>query len=277
MKNAALQGRGRLVAGCLFLALVLGAAAWGPWLAPHDPLAPNLGHRLAAPSWQYPLGTDQLGRCVFSRVLTGARLSVGGALLTSLLALLMGAGVGLLSGLGGRWPAALLTALIDLALALPSLILALVLAGLLGASWSSLVLGIALATWAWWARLLRGLALSAREKEYVLAARVVGLRGWRLLARYILPQMRAPVLAAAALKTGWIILAFSGLSYLGLGPPPPAPEWGAMLHDSRIYLAQAPWLMLAPGGAVTLTVLALNLVGEGLQEPERDLMVREGH
>ena len=104
-----------------------------------------------------------------------------------------------------------------------------------------------------------------------------GFGAGRLLVRYILPQMRAPVLAAAALKTGWIILAFSGLSYLGLGPPPPAPEWGAMLHDSRIYLAQAPWLMLAPGGAVTLTVLALNLVGEGLQEPERDLMIREGH
>jgi ABC-type dipeptide/oligopeptide/nickel transport system permease subunit len=170
--------------------------------------------------------------------------------------------------LGGSHIAILFTAVIDMALALPGLILALVIAGLLGASLQSLVIGLVMASWPWWARLTRGLTLSAWEKEYVLAGRVVGISVSRLILYYILPQLKAPLLAAAALKTGWIILAFAGLSYLGLGPAPPEPEWGRMLQEAGIYMTQAPWLMLAPGAAVTLTVLALNLLGEAVEQKE---------
>ena len=248
------------------LLLILAAAALAPWLAPRDPLATDLAQRLQPPGWEHPLGTDQLGRCVLSRLLWGARLSLGASLTASLLALGLGGALGLAAGLGGRLADAGLTWLIDAALALPGLMLALVLTGLTGASLEGLVLGLAGAAWPWWARLVRGLAQSAEAKEYVLGARTVGVRGGRLLRHYILPQLREPVLAAAALKTGWIILAISALSYLGLGPEPPAPEWGSMLQESRLYLSRAPWLMLAPGAAVTLTVAACNLLGEGLQD-----------
>ncbi|RJP38548.1 MAG: ABC transporter permease [Desulfobacteraceae bacterium] len=256
--------RQRLAGGILLLAMVF-AAVFAPWLAPADPLKPDLAMCLAPPSGCHLLGTDQLGRCVFSRVMHGTRTSLGGALTASLLALLMGAGMGITAALGPKWLKLPVTALIDMALALPGLILALVIAGLLGASMQSLVIGLALAGWPWWARFVRSLTLSAWEKEFVLAGRVGGVRWGRLLLRYILPQMQAPMLAAATLKTGWIILAFSGLSYLGLGPPPPSPEWGSMLQEAGIYMTRAPWMMLAPGAAITVAVLALNLLGEGLE------------
>jgi ABC-type dipeptide/oligopeptide/nickel transport system permease subunit len=174
------------------------------------------------------------------------------------------------AALGRRWLRTLVTALIDMALALPGLILALVFAGLIGASMKSLVIGLVMASWPWWARWIRGMALSAWEKEFVMAGRVAGIRDGRLITHYILPQLAEPILTAATLKTGWIILAFAGLSYLGLGPPPPQPEWGTMMREANIYMTSAPWLMLAPGAAVTLTVLALNLMGEGMKPGEAD-------
>ncbi len=254
-----------LTAGAFLFLLIVGSASLAPWIAPRDPLKPDLSRRLQPPSMEYPLGTDQLGRCVLSRIVFGGRSSIGGALAASALALLVGSCAGLAAAMGGKRLQILLAAFIDLALALPGLILALVFAGLLGASMTSLVCGLVLASWPWWARLIRGMAISAKEKEFVLAGRVSGVGGARLLFRYILPQLEGPVLAAAALKTGWIILAFSGLGYLGLGPAPPAPEWGSMLQEAGIYMTRAPWLVLAPGAAVTLAVLALNLVGESLE------------
>ena len=154
-----------------------------------------------------------------------------------------------------------MTAVIDMGLALPGLMLTLVLAGLLGGSLWGLILGLVLANWPWWARLVRGLTLTAMEKEFVLAARAAGIRPGRIILAYIFPQISGPLMAAGALKTGRIILAFAGLSYLGLGPAA-APEWGRMIQESGIYMLQAPWLMLAPGAAVTLVVGALNLVAD---------------
>lgn len=247
------------------LTVLVVSAVLATWLAPHDPFETDLNRRLQPPSWQYPLGTDQLGRCELSRLLLGARLSLGASVATSALALGVGACFGLMAGLAGRFSGAVLAVVLDMALALPGLVLAVVLIGLWGPSLCGLVLGLAGASWPWWARLLRGLVLSAKEKEFVLGGKAVGVRGGRLVVRYIVPQLLPPVLAAAALKTGWIILAISGLSYLGLGPQPPTPEWGAMIQESRLYMIRAPWLMLAPGAAITITVLAFNLLGEGLR------------
>lgn len=244
--------------------VIVMAAVLAPWIAPENPMLPNLKHRLEPPSRTYPFGTDQLGRCVFSRVIHGARISVGGAVAASFLSLLLGSLLGMAAALGNRPIKWMINSLIDMALALPGLIPALILAGLMGPSMQSLIIGLVIATWPWWARLVRGLTLSAWNREFVLAGRVAGLTAGRLFNNYLIPQLQGQILAAAALKTGWIILAFSGLSYLGLGPAPPAPEWGSMLQQSAIYMTRAPWLMLFPGGAVTATVLAFNIFGETL-------------
>jgi len=248
----------------IMLGLVL-AAVTAPWVAPHDPLAADPALRLQPPNSSFPLGTDQVGRCVLSRVLWGARMSLGTAALTSALAMLVGAAVGLLSVFGGRAVDRVTAIAVDAFLALPGMMLTLVLAGLVGSSVVGIVLGLSAASWAWWARLVRSLALTARQQEYVLGARVVGVRGFRLLLRYILPQLRQPLLAAAALRAGWVVIAVSALGFLGLGIQPPTPEWGAMLQESRLHMTSAPWLMIAPGLAITVTVLACNLVAEGLQ------------
>ncbi len=214
----------------------------------------------------YFLGTDHLGRCVLSRLLFGARVSFGAGLGASLLALCGGLLIGLASGLGRRWLEAPLRGALDIALTFPGLLLALVLTGAMGPSILSLMIGIAGAVWPWWGRFVRGLALNAKQSEFVMGGRVVGVQGLRLLRRYILPQIVPPVLVAASLKSAWIILAMAGLGYLGLGVQPPTPEWGAMLQESRMYLNRAPWLMLAPGVAVTLAVLGLNLLAEGMRD-----------
>jgi ABC-type dipeptide/oligopeptide/nickel transport system permease subunit len=257
---------GRLTIGCLLFLIVAMAGIFANQLAPHDPLAPHLSHRLMAPSPDYPLGTDQLGRCVLSRLLAGARISLSGAVTASALSLFLGAVMGVLATLARGWGRSFFTAVIDMGLALPGLILAMVISGLLGGTFQSLIMGLALANWPWWARLIRGLTRTAREKDYVLAGQTAGLKKSRLLTHYILPQIKGPILAAATLKTGRIILAFSGLTYLGLGPAPPAPEWGRMLQEAGIYMTRAPWLMLAPGLAITLVVGALNLIGDGLNK-----------
>ncbi len=252
--------------GAAMLALMALLAMLGPLISPHDPLRTNLSHRLEAPSLEYPLGTDRLGRCQASRLLVGARYSLGAAMAASALALVAGACLGLLAGMSGPRTESLTMRLVDMALAFPGLILALVITGVMGPSLWSVCLGAAAAGWAWWARFVRGLTASARSRGFVRAGRVVGVRGPALLRRYILPQLTPPVLVAASLKTGWMIIAISGLSYLGLGAQPPTPEWGAMLQESRLYMTRAPWLMLAPGLAVSLTVLACNMLAEGLRD-----------
>ncbi len=253
-----------LLSGMLLLGVIVSAAVLAPVLAPKDPVASDLYHRLEPPSGTYPLGTDHLGRCILSRLLFGARTSLAGALSASAISVSVGIVIGSLAGLSGAKMVFLLNAVIDMALALPGLIVALVLSGLLGNSIQSLIIGLAMAGWPWWARLTRSLTISASRKEFVLAGRAAGVRGVRLLLWYLLPQFSNSVLAAMALKSGWILLAFSGLSYLGLGPTPPTPEWGRMLQEATVYLPQAPWLMLAPGAAITLTVMALNFIGEAL-------------
>jgi len=259
------------------LMLVLGLAALAaPWIAPHDPLAADPALRLQPPSPTFPFGTDQIGRCVLSRLLWGARLSLGTAAVTLALTTLVGMVIGLAATFGGRFVDRAIGVAVDAFLALPGMMLTMVLAGLAGPSTVGVVLGLTAASWAWWARLVRSLALSAREQEYVLGARAVGVHGPRLLLRYILPQLRQPLLAAFALRAGWVIIAISALGFLGLGIQPPAPEWGAMLQEARLHLATAPWLMLAPGVAVTAAVLACNLVAEGAQHlgerPPRELL-----
>jgi ABC-type dipeptide/oligopeptide/nickel transport system permease subunit len=259
-----LSGKG--AAGLILTGLVFALALAGPMLSPHDPLRTDLFQRLQAPSWTYPLGTDALGRCLLSRVLWGARISLGTGLLALGLALGIGVFIGLLSVLSGKWLDGPVKGLMDMALAFPGMILALMMIGIFGPSVFSLIFGLAAAGWAWWARLSRSLVKSALAKEFVLGGRMAGVRGLRLIVHYLFPQIWPQVLIAASLRAGWTILMVAGLGFLGLGSQPPTPEWGAMLQESRLYLVRAPWLMIAPGLAITLTVLALNLLSEGLRD-----------
>lgn len=258
-------GAGRVWAGGLLLALMALAVWAAPLLAPQDPLRVELGQRLQPPSAAHLLGTDQLGRDQLSRLLYGGRVSLLAGLAASGAALVVGLAWGVGAGLAGRTGDFLLMRTADVGLAFPGLLLALVLVGAWQGGMVALVTALALTGWAWWARLSRGLLREAKSREYVLGGRALGMGGWRLLGCYLLPQMWPPVAVAAAMKTGWIIVALSALGYLGLGIQPPHPEWGAMLQQSRLYMSRAPWLMLAPGGAVFLVVLACNLIAEGLR------------
>lgn len=265
-------GAGRVWAGALILALMALAVGAAPWLAPQDSLRVELAERLQPPSAAHLLGTDQLGRDQLSRLLYGGRVSLLAGLAASGAALALGLAWGIGAGLAGRAGGFLLMRVADVGLAFPGLLLALVLVGTWQGGVAALVAALALTGWAWWARLARGLLQEALGREHVLGGRALGMGAGRLLGCYLLPQMWPPLAVAAAMKTGWIIVALSALGYLGLGIQPPHPEWGAMLQQSRLYMSRAPWLMLAPGGAVFLVVLACNLIAEGLR---RRWQVRE--
>lgn len=255
-----------LLVGILLCGLLLMLCVAGERLAPADPLAVNLTQRLAPPSAAHPFGTDQLGRCVLSRVLSGTRHSLASALAAVGLALSIGLPAGFAAGLGARRIDQILMGLCDVVLAFPFLILALALAALLEPSLRSLILGAGLAGWAWQAKFVRGMAAAAKEKDFVRQGRAMGLSRFCLLRHYILPQLLPPLLVSSSLSAGRMIVAISSLSYLGLGIQPPQPEWGVMLRESMLHIASAPWLAVAPGLAATLSVLAFNLLGEGLKD-----------
>ncbi|WP_051317269.1 nickel transporter permease [Ectobacillus panaciterrae] len=252
--------------GLILLVLIILVTLFGPYFVPNDPLTVNMGERLLTPSVKYPLGTDNMGRCIFSRLVIGAQATLGITALVIVTVILIGIPIGILAGyIGGRFDAVMMR-IVDGLTALPEFILAIALAGFLGPSTMNLMLSIVLVKWMSYARVVRGIVLSEREKEYVLAARVGGCGTWKLLRRHLLPQIVSPVLVLAALDVGKVILTISSLSYLGLGVQPPAPEWGAMLNDGRAYFQTVPELMIYPGIAIISVVVACNLIGDGLRD-----------
>jgi peptide/nickel transport system permease protein len=251
--------------GALLLALIAAAAA-APLLTPHDPLAVDIRNGLAPPSIEHPLGTDHLGRDVLSRLLHGARASLAASGAVVALITAIGTAVGMVAGFYGGWVDRAVTAVMNVLLAFPSFILALVVAGLLGPGVRNVVLGLTLVRWVGCARVVRSLVLSLRERQYVEAARSIGAGPWRILWRHLAPNLLGTVLVLATLDLGATILSLSGLSFIGLGVQLPHPEWGAMLNHSRPYMQTAPRLMLFPGLAITLAVLSANLLGDALRD-----------
>ena len=237
----------------------------GPLIVSNDPLTVQMSERLQSHSWQYPLGTDHMGRCIFARLIWGARTTLGISTLAIVTVILIGIPVGLVSGYVGGCVDSVLMRLVDGISALPQFILAVAISGLLGPSLSNLMLSIILVQWVEYARIVRSLVLSEREKEYVLAARVAGCETHTILWRHLLPQIISPVMILAALDMGKIILIIASLSYLGLGAQPPAPEWGAMLNDGRPYFQTVPQLMIYPGLAIMLVIICCNLISDGLR------------
>lgn len=254
------------VIGLFIVAAMALVAIAAPVLAPDDPTRIDAARRLVGPSADAWLGTDNLGRDILSRLIWGARLSLGTAAAAAALILTIGISVGMVAGFYGGLLDDLLMRVVDVLLAFPALILALAIAGVLGPSITSVMIGIVTVAWADYARVMRGQVLATRERQYVESARATGAGNARILLRHVLPNVLPPILVLASLEMGGLILAISGLSFLGLGAQPPTPEWGAMLNDGRTFIAAAPQLMIYPGVAISLVVVGFNLLGDGLRD-----------
>lgn len=253
-------------AGALLLATFALVAIAAPLIAPYDPLSIDVSNGLAAPSWTHLLGTDHLGRDVLSRLLFGARASLGAAVAVVVIVTTIGVAVATVAGFCGGWVDEIIMRLVDTVLAFPSIILALVVAGLLGPGLRNVVLGMTMVRWAGYARVVRSLILSLREREFIMAARSVGASDGRIMTRHLLPNVLGPVVVLTTLDLGSAILGISGLSFIGLGVQLPHPEWGAMLNYGRPYIQTAPWLVVFPGLAIALSVLSANLLGDALRD-----------
>jgi peptide/nickel transport system permease protein len=253
-----------LLAGGLLVVLVALAAVLGPGLVGGDPFRMDLARSLAAPAPGHWLGCDVLGRDLLARLVAGARLSLGVATAVVGFSLLFGSIAGGLAGVLGAAADAAIMRLVDVLLAFPGFLLALGLVAVLGPGLPQLVVALTAMGWTGYARLVRGELLSLREREYVVAARALGARTGRLLFVHLLPALLGPLMVQASFGFGGIIVAEAGLSFLGLGVPPPAPSWGSLLDSGRAFLLVAPRLSTAPALAIGLSVLGFNLLGDGL-------------
>ncbi len=257
----------------LALLLIVGALALGaPWLGLPDPEEVNLAEKLAVPSAQHLLGTDHLGRDVLSRLIFGSRVSIGSVFAILLLIVGFSTFAGSLAGFAGGAIDGTLMRICDIFLTFPTLILAMFFVGVLGTGLTNVILAIFLTHWAWYARIVRGIVLSLKSREFVLAARVAGTSRFRLVVRHILPSLAPQVLVLATLDIGHMMLHVAGLSFLGLGVQPPLPEWGVMIGDARQFIWTQPQLLLYPGLAIFIVVMAFNLLGDAM----RDALDRSG-
>ena len=255
------------VAGVALLAVFVACGLAAPWLAPYNPAAIDLVHRLQGPSASHWAGTDELGRDTLSRLLYGARTSLAVSVTVVSASLALGLAVGGLAGYLGGWvDTALTTFAMNTFLALPGILLAIAFAAFLGPGFWNLVLALAIGGWAGYARLVRAQVLAVREREYVDAARALGARGMRIFFRHILPNIIQPVLVQATIGMAGVILAEATLSFLGLGIPAPSPSWGSMINDTRLHLFDSPHLVLFPAAAVAGAVLGFNFLGDALRD-----------
>jgi peptide/nickel transport system permease protein len=262
------------IAGLGFAVIVAATslAALAPALAPADPIRNNLPDRLTPPMWvdggsrEHPLGTDALGRDVASRLVYGARVSLVVGFSAVVIAGALGVVVGLVAGYYGGRPDDLLMRLGDVQLAFPALLLAIAVLSVLGASLANVVLVLGVTGWVTYARIVRGETLSLKHRDFVEAARALGARDGDIVRRHILPNVLPPISVVATFSVARTIIAEASLSFLGLGIPPPAPSWGAMLDEGRNYLTTGWWLALFPGLAILAVVLGINLVGDWLRD-----------
>jgi peptide/nickel transport system permease protein len=260
-----------LVATAIVAAVCL-VALLAPLLSLHDPIQGSLNNNLAPPAWldngtwNYPLGTDNLGRDVLSRLMYGARVSVVVALLATIFAGGFGTAVGLVAGYYGGWTDTLLMRSVDLMLSMPLLLVAFVFAVVWGPSFTNVIAVLALFFWAQYARQVRGEVLVVREREYVKLARVAGASNLRIMWRHLLPNITNTLIVLVMLQVGRVILLEASLSFLGVGLPPPQPAWGLMVAEGRGLMNSAWWVSVMPGIAIVLTILSLNLLGDWLRD-----------
>lgn len=252
--------------GTAIVAVLVAVALAGPAAAPYDPFHISAADKLLRPSPVHLFGTDDLGRDILSRVLTGARISLMVGVVVLILAMVVGVGLGLIAGYWGGWMDEALMRTTDVFLAFPRLVLAIAIAATLGPGLSNSVIAIALSWWPWYTRLVRGQLLSLREQEYVLAAVSLGAGRPRILLQHLLPNVGTTVVIQASIDIGFAILATASLSFIGLGAQPPTPEWGALIAQARSYMVDAWWYPTFPGLAIFLAVLGFNLLGNAIRD-----------
>ncbi|MCA9846839.1 MAG: ABC transporter permease [Dehalococcoidia bacterium] len=256
---------GALGAGLMLLLVVVALLA--PLLAPYDPYESISGARLLSPSLSHPMGTDNLGRDLLSRIIYGARISLMIGVLAGALGTLGGLTVGLISGYAGGWVDNVIQRVVDSLMAFPGLILALALVATLGPSLRNVMIAIAVGAIPNTSRVIRGAVLSAKQEDYVSAAHALGAPGWRIAIFHIVPNVMAPVLILASVGFGVSIIAEASLSFLGLGAQPPTPSWGVMLSGpSRRFMTDAPWMAIFPGLAISLVIFGINVFGDALRD-----------
>ena len=252
--------------GAAVMLLTITVALLAPVVAPYDPLRQNLNKTLARPDRTHLMGTDNVGRDVLSRVIWGTRVSLLAGFGSVALAVLVGGLLGLLAGYAGGRVDNLVMRLMDAVLSFPPLVLALALGAVLGAGLTGVVIALGVVYTPTFARLMRGQVLSIAAREYVDAARALGVPGWRIAWTHVLPNATAPIVVQASLSVAFAILAEASLSVLGLGVQPPAASWGSMINAGRGYLQQAPWIVFGPGAALFVTVVGLNFVGDAIRD-----------
>ena len=248
------------------MGLFLLLAALAPWAAPYDPLEQDLYNRLSPPSMTHPFGTDDFGRDILSRVIYGTRISLRIGVAAVMIALVAGTVIGIVAGYYGGALDQVLMRLMDLMLAFPSILLAIGIVAILGPGLDNAMIAIGVVAIPQYSRLIRASTLTVREADYVQALRALGAKDLRILMTAVLPNCLAPLIVQSTLSLATAILDAAGLSFLGLGAQPPMPEWGAMLSGGRELILSAPWVLTYPGVAIFVTVLAFNLLGDGLRD-----------
>ena len=268
--NARVFFRDKLaVIGLAWIVLMIVVALAAPWIAPYPDQgrgASDLQSRFEAPSAQHPFGTDNQGRDVLSRVIFGARIPLVISFVVAAAVLAIGPLLGGFAGYYGGWVDETIMRITDIFLAFPALVLAMAMVAILGPNLRNLALAIVVTWWPWYTRLVRGMAVSLRERPYVEAAKTMGVRDSTIVLRHILPNAFGPVIVQITLDIGTVILEVAGLSFLGLGAKPPTPEWGLMVSEGVEYVLEQWWISVFPGIAIFLLVLAFNLVGDGLRD-----------
>jgi peptide/nickel transport system permease protein len=254
------------VIGIVIVAIMILIALTSQWIAPYDPIGVDLNSKLLAPSAQHWLGTDDMGRDVFSRVLAGARVSLLSAFIIIAISIVVGTVIGVIAGYAGGWVDDILMRLTDIFLAFPAFILAMAISATMGASLQNALIAIASVWWPWYARLVRGQVLSIRNLEYVQASRTIGARASRIIFKQILPNAFGPIIVQGTLDVGNAIMLTASLSFIGLGAQPPTPEWGAMVSTGRLYFLSYWWVPTMPGLAIFLCVIGFNLLGDAIRD-----------
>jgi ABC-type dipeptide/oligopeptide/nickel transport system permease subunit len=254
------------MAGAVTIILLILIAVFAPWVAPYDPYKVDLKEQFVAPGAKYLLGTDMYGRDVLSRVIFGTRISLIIGLVPSIISMILGSILGIISGYYGGKVDTVIMRIADMVMAFPSLLLAMAVMYTLGANLYNIFIALSIVGWAGTARVVRAQTLSIKEKEFVEAARAIGVKNWIIMIRHIFPNCIAPLLVLLTLGIPEAIMSEASLSFLGVGAQPPTPSWGLMVSNGKEYLLSAPWVAITPGFAILIIVMAFNFLGDGLRD-----------
>ena len=265
-KNRFLSNRGFVIFACLALLIIIASICAPLICGGKDPTEGDLANAIMKPSSEHPFGTDKMGRDIFARVIYGSRTSLVSTFELVLIIFVVGTFLGILSGYFGGWVDAVIMRIADMMIAFPGLVLAIAVAGILGASSKNAIIAIAIVSWPKYARLARSLVMKIRHTDFVYAAMVTGSKTPYMLTRYMFPNTVSTLVITAATDIGSMMMELAALSFLGFGAKAPTPEWGSMLNEGRNFMQSAPWMMIFPGLAIFITVVVFNMLGDNLRD-----------